>query len=301
MRVAAIDLGTFSAILLVAEVKRGRLTTLLEERRTVDLEYGASNALTLPAIRRAADALRRFNRKVKEFEVDRGMIVATAAIRHARNRSQAVEKLKGESSLPFKILSAKREAEYSAKGALIGLPRAAPITLIVDIGGGSSEFIKMPIGTFCGLPIGAAWATKAWSPGAPRGRARRDLHYLTSSEQSVLALDTKRFGDIATVVGLGGTIATLAAIRHRMRSFDIDTVHGTSLSRAWIECLAAEMSAMPKQLIRELVPFDTSRARVLLAGTYLWSAVLNRLNVDRVMVSARGLRWGVAAHLAGLP
>lgn len=301
MRVAVIDLGTFSAILLIAESKRGRLVPLHEARRTVDLEYSSGNTLAPSGLKRAADAMHRFDRVLREFEVDRGLIVATAALRHATNRSAVLLGLRKDSRLPVRVLTTKNEAEYSARGAVIGLPRVAPSSLVIDIGGGSSEFIVAKTGIMSGLPTGAAWATREWSRSAPRGHAKRDLYYLAAAEKSVIHLNASKFGKVGSIVGLGGTITTLAAIKHRMQEFDVKRVHGTTLSRDWIDSLATVMSSMPETSIRHLVPFDPSRARVLLAGTYLWSAVLNRLNADRVMVSARGLRWGVAAHLAGLP
>jgi len=301
MRVAVIDLGTFSAILLIAESKHGRLRPLHEERHTVDLEFDAGGSITSSGIQRAVRVLRRINRSMDQFQIDRGMIVATAAIRHARNRPSVVKQLRSECRFPLQILSAKREAGFSAAGALIGLPRVDRSALIIDIGGGSSEFIKLKTGIFRGLPIGAAWATKGWSEGAPRERARRDLHYLAAADQAVLRLDAAALGKYSTVVGIGGTITTLAAIKHELQSFAVSKVHGTILSRTWIECFASELAGMPQKAIRGLVPFDPTRARVLLAGTYLWGGVLNRLHADRVTVSARGLRWGVAAHLTGLP
>lgn len=301
MRVAVIDLGTFSAILLIAESKRGHLRCLHEERRTVDLAYGPGNVITSPGLLRTSSVLRRFNRTLGAFQIDAGLIVATAALRHARNKRAILDELKSECELPVKVISARKEAEYSAIGAMIGLPRVAPSSLIIDIGGGSSEFIKPQTSTFRGLPIGAAWATQAWKPRAPRGRAQRDLFYLAAAESAVLNLDSRAFGAVGRVIGIGGTITSLAAVKKGLRSFDVSAVHGTSISREWIDGIASEMAGLSQGALRSLVPFDTSRARVLLAGTYLWSAVLNRLNADRVTVSARGLRWGVAAHLAGLP
>ncbi len=301
MRVAVIDLGTFSAILLIAESKHGRIRPLHEERHTVDLEYGVGRSIASRGIQRAVRVLRRFNRKLDQFQIDGGLIVATAAIRHARNRLSVVKQLRAECQLPLQILSAKREAGFSAAGALIGLPHVGRSSLIIDIGGGSSEFINLQTGLFRGLPIGAAWATKAWSREAPRERAHRDLHYLAASEHAVHRLDSTSLGKFSTVVGIGGTITTLAAVKHRMQRFDVGKVHGTTLSRAWIDRFASELAGMSQKAIGSLVPFDPTRARVLLAGTYLWSGVLNRLNADRVTVSARGLRWGVAAHLTGMP
>ena len=301
MRVAAVDLGTFSAILLIADVKRGVLVPLHEERKTVDLEYSPAGAISGRAVGRAMRAVRRFDRISRDHQVDCGLVVATAAMRHASNRNTVLQELRTATSLPIKTISVRQEANFSARGASFGLSRIARSSLVVDIGGGSSEFIHPKTHIFRGLSIGAAWATKAWGRNAPRDRAKRGLYFLASSERAVLGLDIRRFGTIEGVIGLGGTITTLAAINKRMRTFEVKSVHGSILTADWIAATGSEMAGLSQAALRDLVPFDTSRARVLLAGTYLWSAVLNRLNTDRVTVSARGLRWGVAAHLAGLP
>lgn len=300
MRVSVIDLGTFSAILLIAEEQQGRLVPVHEERVTVDLDYDRGRAISAKGIERAVKAIRKFDRLTAKLDVEKGLIVATAALRHATNRYRVSRELREVTALTIRVLTEKQEAQFAAHGALIGLKSIPANPLVVDIGGGSSEFLQPHANAFRGLPIGAAWATKRWSENCPRDRKTRELYYLACAEQAVLDLDTRSFTAVGDVIGIGGTITTLAAIQAKMKVFDVAAVHGSSLTSDWISTTAAQLAGLPEAGIRKLVPFDPSRARVLLAGTYLWSSVLNRLNIDRVTVSARGLRWGVAAHLAGL-
>lgn len=300
-RVSVIDLGTFSAILLIAEVRHGHLIPICEERQTIDLAYDRGRAISLKAIARAVKIVRRFDRMVRESNSEKGLMVATAALRHASNRFAVVRELRTITPLLIRVLTDRQEAQFAARGALLGLPRIPHDALVVDIGGGSSEFIQPDTNAFRGLTIGAAWATSKWKDGCPRDRDKRDLYFLSCAEKVILDLDTRSFTNRQRVVGLGGTITTLAAIQKGMKKFDVEGVHGSTLTSDWITATAAQLSRMPDKSIRALVPFDPSSARVLTAGTYLWSRVLNRLDADRVTVSARGLRWGVAAHLAGLP
>ncbi len=300
MRVSVIDLGTFSAILLIAEVREGQLVPLHEERQTIDLAYDRGRMISAKGIARAVRAVRHFDRLSTKHKADAGLIVATAAMRQASNRYTVVRELRTVTPLTIRVLAERQEAQSAAKGALIGLSRVPPNPIVVDIGGGSSEFIQPQTNAFRGLPIGAAWATKRWNEARPRVAAKRDLYFLACAEQAILELDTRSFTNVSGVIGIGGTITTLAAMDQKMKSFEIGRVHGHTLKSEWVAAMAARLSVMPEKSIRALIPFDPSRAAVLLAGTYLWCAVLNRLNADRVTVSARGLRWGVAAHLAGL-
>lgn len=301
MRVSVIDLGTFSAILLIAEARRGKLVPIVENRETVDMSYARGRTLSGEALDRAARAIQKFSKVIVDCNVEQSRIVATAALRHATNRDPALRKLRSVTRQRIQILSGRQEAIFSARGALAGLKRTPPNPLIIDVGGGSSEFLKPSANVFRGLPIGAAWATKQWKSRAPRDRKRRDLHYLARAEKAALDLDARALGTFGSAIGVGGTITTLAAIHAGLQRFEVAKVHGRVLTSDWIGAMATEFAAAPERWIRTLVPFDPSRSRVLLSGTYLWAAVLNRLNIDRVTVSARGLRWGVAAHLAGMP
>lgn len=301
MRVSVIDLGTFSAILLIAEIRRGKLVPIVEDRATVDMSYVRGRTLSAQALNRAARAIQKFSKVIEGSGAEKSMIVATAALRHATNRISVLKQLRALTRQRIQVLSSKQEAMFSACGALAGLKHSPRNPLIVDIGGGSSEFLKPSTDVFRGLPIGAAWATERWRDRAPRENSRRELYYLACAEKAVLDLDAGALGGFGGAIGVGGTITTLAAIHAGVKRFDVTKVHGRVLTSDWIGAIAAQLSASPEQRIKQLVPFDPSRSRVLLAGTCLWSAVLNRLNIDRVTVSARGLRWGVAARLAGMP
>jgi exopolyphosphatase/guanosine-5'-triphosphate,3'-diphosphate pyrophosphatase len=301
MRVSVTDLGTFSAILLIAEVRDGKLVPLCEHRQTVDLAYERGRIISRAAILRAARVIRKFDRLSTGYRADAGLIVGTAALRQASNRFAVIRELREVAPYAIRVLTDKQEAQFAARGALIGLRRTPKDPLVVDIGGGSTEFIRPQTNAFRGLPIGASWTTKAWNENRPRDSAKRDLYFLACAERAVLELDTRLFSGVGELVGTGGTITTLAAINRKLKTFDIPRLHGHILKSDWISAMAAQLSVMSERSIRPLIPFDPSRASVLAAGTYLWAAVLNCLNADRVTVSTRGLRWGVAAHLAGLP
>jgi exopolyphosphatase/guanosine-5'-triphosphate,3'-diphosphate pyrophosphatase len=302
-RVAVCDLGTFSALFLIAEVRRGRLEPLLEERCTLDLAYSAAGGHRIPAgaVDRALGTVEQFDRYVDRYACDRAAVVCTAAIRHATNRRQIVERLRRATAHPVVVLSPRQEGMLTAAGAANGLRASDRFTLVVDVGGGSTEIICPETGEIWLIPCGAAWATEQWRRGRPRFSERRADYYRRRASESVLTVDIGWLAEMPRVIGVGGTITTLAAINAGLREFDPARLHGSTLARGWIARMANQLALMDQRAVAGLIPFDRDRARVLTAGTFLWEAVLNRLHAARATVSVRGLRWGVAQALAFRP
>jgi exopolyphosphatase/guanosine-5'-triphosphate,3'-diphosphate pyrophosphatase len=299
--VAVCDLGTFSGLILVVRRSGSRLTALLEERYTVDLLSDSRKVRRLgrAAFDRAARVLSRFEEAAGQFDVTQSAIVCTSAIREATNRAQFAGSLRRVTTHPVRVLSAQQEATLSAAGAVAGLRLSPRPKVVVDIGGGSTE-VSIQNGTqsrFWLAGWGAASATEAWKRASARPLRQRVEFYTQEADRIMHDLSAKG-GASARVVGVGGTIVTLAAIHAGLSQFDAKRLHGLTLKTAWICALSERLAAMNQRSIAGLVPFDTDRARVLTAGTFLWAGVLNRLGANRVVVSVRGLRWGVAARLA---
>jgi exopolyphosphatase/guanosine-5'-triphosphate,3'-diphosphate pyrophosphatase len=101
------------------------------------------------------------------------------------------------------------------------------------------------------------------------------------------------------LIAVGGSAVTLAALRARHKRLHPAKLHGRSLNQRWLLSTARRLSAMSTEEIARLIPFDPKRSRVITAGTFLWAAVCNRFDAERMTISARGLRWGVADQLAG--
>ncbi|MBI5868996.1 MAG: hypothetical protein HZB43_12045 [candidate division Zixibacteria bacterium] len=297
---AVCDVGTFTGLILVVRSSGARLTPVVEERYTIDLlsGKGPSGHLTGVALERAGKVARRFVQVAEEQGADKGAIVCTAAVRDAPNGSQFAGSLQKLTEYPVRVLSARREAALSVLGAISGLKVSASPTITVDIGGGSTEVVFTDKGRmrFRLINCGAVRATAEWGRAIGRSTVRSN-QYHRLSELVFDDLSGLR-GRVPRVIGVGGTLVTLAAIHCRLKSFDSRRLHGTTLTLDWIAEMADRLAAMDQRAIRRLIPFDPHRARVLTAGTFLWAGVLNRLHANRVIVSVRGLRWGVAVRLS---
>ncbi|HEX9751544.1 MAG TPA: hypothetical protein VGB22_09710 [candidate division Zixibacteria bacterium] len=306
--VGVCDLGTFSCLFLMARVSRHGLVPLEESRHTIDLLAGmaADCWITHTAQSRAMRAVAAFSTLCRGHACARSVVVCTAAIRSAPNRRAVVAALRHSIRHRVIVLSARTEARLTAIGALSGLTRGSRPSTVIDVGGGSTEIINTATNRFVGIPIGAARATDTWGRKLPRNRHERSRHHRKCCEQDIAGIPIDCAGQSTTVVGVGGTITTLAAISMRLKSFDADAIHGRVLTLDEITRRADEFSLMTRQQLAALIPFDPRRARVLTAGTHIWAGVLNALNAPGVRVSVRGLRWGAAdqicrgIHLPGL-
>ncbi|MBI3872174.1 MAG: hypothetical protein HY304_03745 [candidate division Zixibacteria bacterium] len=283
----------------MAEIRGSRLHRLVEEAHAVDLANAdpSRRVISRAAIRRAVAVVRRFNQEVRELECGAGVVVCTAAVRHANNRSAVLRALRKPSACRVRVLSARQEGLLTAAGVMTGLPASRRQRLVVDLGGGSTELIDPRTDRVVSIPCGAALATSRWLKGRPRLRDHRTDYYRQRASISMDSVGVRsRTGP--GVIGVGGTITTLAAIHAGLREFDSERIDGRTLDADWIGKTADRFARMDRGLLEKLIPYDPRRARVLTAGTFLWEAVLKRLGVTRVRVSVRGLRWGAAQELA---
>lgn len=296
--VAICDLGTFSGLILIARKRGGRIEAIREEAHTVDLfrESGSNRNVGSAALRRAGGVLARLDALAAELGCMRGTVICTEAIRSAGNRDRAVAALAGHVRFPIRVVSQRQEALLSASGSLIGLPGSRRPSAVIDVGGGSTEILFPKVGqgwSFRGVRYGAARATREWFAD---GKPAEGL----AQEQAARTFRALRLPDSLPghrMVGVGGTITTLAAMELRLRSYSAGRIHGVRLSVGRIEQFAHFLLGKSEQQIARMIPFDPARARILTAGTFLWAGVLNRVGAREVMVSAHGLRWGAAARL----
>lgn len=300
---AVCDLGTFSALILIARWSNRGWCTVFEERHTIDLLANASRGKSISArsVTLLADILRRFQALADSADCDDGAVVCTAAFRNASNRLTVVKRLRQSTEFPVRILTARDEALCSMAGARIGLRHGRRFRSMIDVGGGSLEVVRMVKGrpTMNGINCGAARATAEWRDKQPHRRADREDYFRERAKRALGRLPAVSSEAPLPILGVGGTIVALAGIAANLDRFEPHLLHGRVLTRRWIAKQASVLSLMSQKDIAGLIRFDPRRARVLTAGTFLWSAVLDRYDADRVTVSVRGLRWGIAARLAG--
>ena len=303
MRVAAIDCGTNSVRLLVAEsTDGGRLADL--DRRLILTRLGqgvdATGRFAPEALARTLDAFAEYAGVLAHLGVDKVRLVATSAARDASNRDEFFAGARERLGVDAEIITGDEEARLSFTGALTALPDVAAPVLVIDIGGGSTELI-----------VGSGGATPqiehgiSLDIGSVRVRERFLAADPPTNEQIADAagyidrlLDGAGvdFGSIATWIGVGGTVTSLSALNQRLPAYDRAKVHASSITRAELSALTDELLSSPVEQVKALPSMHPKRADVICAGALIADRIGARMPVD-LTVSESDILDGIALGL----
>lgn len=298
---AAIDIGSQSLLLTVLD-DSGRL--LRDEARVVRLGAGLGDrGLFQPDRMEAARAvLAEFAATAEALGVAPAQIraAATSAARRALNAETFFARIRAETGIEVAILSGEEEARLTWLGALHGLPLPEGPSAVIDLGGGSTELVLGDgerITSRVSLELGAVRLTEAYLSGAEGPVSPRALARLRAHLDEVFG-DRRAGTRPRSVLAVGGTASTLAAMDAGLASYEAEVVHGYTLTRLtlrrWIDAL---LSAGPEEL-RRLVAVAPQRAPYMLAGAAVLDRALELLGRQSLRVSAGGLRFGL---LTGCP
>lgn len=297
MRRAAIDIGTNSVRLLVADVTEGRIDPVLQRIEITRLGEGLTRSpvLTPQAIGRTVRAVREFAACATQLGAASLVVVGTSALREAQNRATLERDLR---PLRVRVLTGEQEAELGFLGALAGLPDARGRILVLDVGGGSTELTvgtRERIEAQTSLPVGAVRMTEAFIRSDPP--ADVELEALARSVATVLVPHRRTFKAPEVAVGVGGTVTTLVAVDRALDPYDPRQVHGARLTRSKVRTLTRGLCAMPLALRRHLPGLQPERADVICAGAVILHTVLSELGIPELVVSESDLLWGVLLRL----
>ena len=283
MRVAAIDLGTNTTRLLVAEVEDGRLEELHRETRITRLGEGvdARRRLLPVPIARVRNVLADYRKTAEALGAVRTLLVATSAVRDAENGEAFLGEIEWSYGFVTRLLSGAEEAELTRRG-VGGLE---PGTLLVDIGGGSTELV-LDDGRVS-LPMGSSRFSERYG---------EDLAQLEAAARALLPpLAPQR------AVGVAATITTLAALDLGLPAYDRERVHGHLLSRRGARAQLERLAALPLPARRQVPALEPERAPVIVAGAAILLAILDHYRLEGIRVSERDLLDGAALAAAELP
>ncbi len=301
-RVAVLDCGSNSTRLLISDAD-GR--TLRREMRITRLSAGVdkSGNLAPDALTRSYDVLAQYREYMDALGVERGMLVATSAVRDAANGAEFLARAAQITGVPARLLRGEEEAAYSYAGATRGLAPDPRPTMIVDIGGGSTELAVALDGVVHGysMQLGCVRVTeRALGPGVvSEGSAAAASAMIAEQLDAAFAAEPAFAALVGRVrlVGLAGTVATLAQLDVGLTHYDRDAVHHHRLSRDDVRRWRDRLGAMtPAQRLGEpgMVP---GREDVLVAGLFILDAVMERFGVDELLSSEDDILDGVAATL----
>lgn len=302
-RVAAIDIGTNSVLLTVVEAEGGA-QKIIEQFATVTRlgqDVDRTGELHPDAILRTLDCLRDYRAHLDRLKVERGRAVGTSALRDARGGAGFVESAAQILGFAPEIISGEREAELTFLGALDGLDIEG-LCFVFDIGGGSTELIlgeKTAKGASIlhgiSLNLGSVRLTERCALSDPPTRAELER---VRAEIHALLKNTGFSVDSGTiVVGVAGTVTTLAAISEKMSSYDPNLIHGYRLQSQSVSELVERLAQMSVSERRKLPGLTPGRADVIVAGAILCEEILHFAQAKELVASDRGVRFGLLAEL----
>jgi exopolyphosphatase / guanosine-5'-triphosphate,3'-diphosphate pyrophosphatase len=304
-RVAAIDLGTNSTRLLVADVDGGRIEELERDARVTRLGEGVDERrrlLPVP-VARVRNVLTDYRRLLEGLGAERALAVATSAVRDAENGEAFLGEVEWSYGFATRLLTGHDEALLTFRG--VTADRALePGTVILDVGGGSTELVLGgPDGVrwHDSLDLGSVRLTERHLRSDPPTEA--ELEACAAAVRALLEervpVELRR--EVHTVVGVAGTITSLAALDLGLDEHDRDRVHGHALGAAGLEQQLDRLAAVPVAERRKMRPLDPDRAPVIVAGAVIAREVLRFFAVDELEVSERDILDGAALAAADLP
>lgn len=293
MRLAAIDIGTISARLLVADVENDRLREVLRRVEVVHLgeALAGTGAIGADAIARAIDALRSFVGDAQRLGAERIVAIATSASREASDREEFLSRTSQVGVFP-EIVSGAREAELSFLGATAKRPGGD--TLVVDIGGGSTEFAfgSDSAEVALSIDVGARRVTDRYLVSDPPTDTEIAAAVRTIDALLAPALESLP-AQPARIVALAGTVTSLVAVALELDPYDSEKVDGYELTLEEIHRLRESLATMPVEARRGVVGLEPSRASVIVGGALIVERLLELSGRSSCTVSEADILWGI--------
>jgi exopolyphosphatase/guanosine-5'-triphosphate,3'-diphosphate pyrophosphatase len=294
VRVAAIDVGTISVRLLVADLQSGRPEQIFREAEVTRLGEGLrpGERLGEVAASRTRAAVARYAQEARRLGAAGILVAGTSATREAADGAEFIRALGAENQASAVVLSGEEEAVLAYTGASLDVRGDF---VVLDVGGGSTELIKRaPDGGVeaVSLDLGASRATERWIASDPP--SPRELAALHREAKSALELLRPRFGaGTGRLVGVAGTVTTLACLDAGLQAHASETIHLRTLSLEAVDRLVARLAGMAVAERAALPCVQAGRAQVIVGGAVIVKAAMEALGYEELTVSERDLLDGL--------
>ncbi len=307
VRRAVIDVGTNSVKLLVADVAGSDVQPTLEESKQTRLGQGFydTHRLKPEPIANTAKAVAAFASKARELKATSIRLIATSAARDAVNASELISAIEQASGLKIEIISGEQEAEWAFHGATTDPALSHEPLLLLDVGGGSTEFIvgqgahkhfrhSFPLGTVRLLEKiphsdppkpEELEACRAWIKTFLNREVRPKL-------ETALRWETKIYsGGPTQLVGTGGTASILSRIEAQLDKYDRQRMESMRLGRERLRWQVKRLWSLPLEARKQIVGLPPNRADVILTGAAIYEAIMEQFDFGELRISTRGLRF----------
>jgi exopolyphosphatase/guanosine-5'-triphosphate,3'-diphosphate pyrophosphatase len=297
-----IDVGTNSARLLIADVADGRVSPV--ERRSTVTRLGRgvdlSGRLSAEAIEDACEAIGEYVRMIQELGAESVEAIATSAVRDSENGSAFVAELRERFALSARVLDGEEEARLTYLGATSEHPPAEP-TLVVDIGGGSTELV---VGTgdeisfHTSLQAGVVRHSERHIGSDPPGAI--ELESLAGDVRGLIEAAAGSGVAAAAGIAVAGTPTSLAAVEMKLEPYDPARVHGHVLSLPSIQRMLSQLASTPLSERVEIPGMHPDRAPTIVAGVVILVETMRAFGLEQIKVSEHDILFGTALSAASI-
>jgi exopolyphosphatase / guanosine-5'-triphosphate,3'-diphosphate pyrophosphatase len=311
VRVAVIDIGTNSTRLLIADADASRsvVEELLRRSEVTRLGHGvdAQGTLSEQAIARVLATLTEYRALIDSHDCEANMAVLTSAVRDASNGPPFAARVRHDFDLDARVLTGEEEAQLTFLGAMTGRPIDDPSesplpTVVIDIGGGSTEFIVGLGGTagfHVSLPVGVVRMSERHIHSDPPSHEELQSLALDTRATFLDGLPPEQRAPVQRGIAVAGTATSAAAIDQHLDPYDRSRVHGYALLLASVEEMLARVAEMTEAQRRSLAGLHPDRAPTIVAGLIVLIEALRAFELEQVEVSEHDILFGGALRLAG--
>jgi exopolyphosphatase/guanosine-5'-triphosphate,3'-diphosphate pyrophosphatase len=309
VRVAAIDCGTNSIRLLIADITNGALTDVVRTMVIVRLGEGVDKTgeFSQAALERTFAAIETFATLISKHQPEQVRFVATSASRDVSNRDEFVDGVASRLGIEPDIISGDEEAALSFLGATADLanlkdPPTAPY-LVIDIGGGSTEFVLGTTSPTAAIStnVGCVRMTERHlisDPATPQQIAAATADIDAAID---LAYSAVPIAQANSLIGLAGSVTTVAAIALGLSEYDSTIIHGSQISAQDVHRVTQNLLAMTRAERAKLGPMHEGRIDVIGSGALVLDRIMVRTGLKQVVVSERDILDGIARGLISNP
>ena len=293
VKVAAIDCGSNSTRLLIAEVRAGELFPLFKTHKVTKTSEGleSSNEISKDAKNRLIKVLREYLKRIDTENVDQIFITGTAVFRDANNSDEVIEEIRKKLDLEIQVISGQDEGYLTSLGVLSSNAINNDF-FIVDIGGRSTELIYDSENrtNVHSLDLGVVSLTERISNVNPMSEADRNEGDNLIQQSLDLEIDTKNI----SMIGVSGTFTSIASIYLGQKIYNEEEIHLTTLNNSWIQDLSSQLNQMTEaQIISSYPSLDPKRAKTLSTGVLIVCNIMKKFKFQELKVSKSDILEGL--------
>ena len=297
MKIGAIDIGTNSMRLLTTDLIDNKLTNRKKYVNTTRIGQGVdeNGFITEEAMERNINALKEYHDKCLDYGCEKIYCMGTSALRDSKNRSEFIKRAKDEAGIDVNVVDGEIEAKLGFSGVTNGIDKEGDI-LVIDIGGGSTEFIfgnKEGIERNVSINIGALRLTEKYLSEGYSDSAFSDMRkFINEQIKDIVSYLNEK--EIECVCGIGGTITSLSAVNQNLEIYSMEKVHGSVITREEVQKMMDKFVSCSDEERKHINGLQPKRADIIAAGTEILICIMDNLSKKDVVVSEYDNLEGIA-------